>query len=109
MPTADLPSFDVSPTTTLATDWDTNHSLAIAPERTAWLMSKMGFQGRANHYAGAMWFYELKRVGNTYASATVQFTGTPQFGGRCSGRTGGERDSTCSPDERYGGEHSEVL
>ena len=38
---------------TLATDWDTDHSLAIAAERTAWLMQKLGFCGRANHYAGA--------------------------------------------------------
>jgi len=53
VPTANLPTFDTSPTTTLATDWDTNHSLAIAPERTAWLIDKLGFQGRANHYAGA--------------------------------------------------------
>jgi hypothetical protein len=77
--TADLPTFESSPTTTLATDWDTNHSLAIAPERTAWLMQKLGLQGRANHYAGAMWFYELCCPGNRYASATVQFAGTPRF------------------------------
>jgi hypothetical protein len=79
VPTLDLPTFDVSPTTTLATDWDTNHSLAIAPERTAWLIDKLGFQGRSNHYAGAMWFYELCCPNNRYASATVQFAGTPQF------------------------------
>ena len=75
----DLPEFDVCSTTTLATDWDTNHSLALAPERTAWLMHKLGFQGRANHYAGAMWFYELCSPGNRYASATVQFAGSPRF------------------------------
>jgi hypothetical protein len=79
VPAADLPTFDASPTTTLATDWDTNHSLAIAPERTAWLIDKLGFHGRANHYAGAMWFYELSCPDNFYASATVQFAGTPQF------------------------------
>jgi hypothetical protein len=53
VPCPDLPEFDPYPTTTLATDWDTEHSLAIAPERTAWLMQKLGFVGRANHYAGA--------------------------------------------------------
>ncbi|HLK66864.1 MAG TPA: hypothetical protein VKU19_25700 [Bryobacteraceae bacterium] len=79
LPVTDLPRFSPSPGTTLATDWDTNHSLALAPERTAWLIDKLGFQGRANHYAGAMWFYELCSPGNIYASATVQFAGTPRF------------------------------
>jgi hypothetical protein len=53
IPTADLPVFAAYPTTALATDWDTDHSLAIAPERTAWLIDTLGFKGRANHYAGA--------------------------------------------------------
>lgn len=78
-PSADLPSFPSNPTTTLATDWDTEHSLAIAPERTAWLIQKLGFQGRVNHYAGALWFYELTNPALRYASATVTFSGTPEF------------------------------
>ena len=80
VPTANLPVFQPYPTTTLATDWDTNHSIAIAPERTAWLINTLGFKGRANHYAGAMWFYELSRPGNQYASGTIEFAGTPRFG-----------------------------
>src|SRR5207302_10532525 len=79
--TAELPVFEVNPSTTLATDWDTDHSLAIAPERTAWLINTLGFRGRANHYVGAMWFYELCNPANRYASATIEFAGTPQFGG----------------------------
>jgi hypothetical protein len=81
LPCPDLPDFDSYPTTTLATDWDTEHSLAIAPERTAWLIQKLGFRGRANHYAGALWFYELVNPTELYASATVTFSGAPQFGG----------------------------
>jgi hypothetical protein len=80
IPTADLPVFAAYPTTALATDWDTLHSQAIAPERTAWLINSLGFKGRANHYAGAMWFYELSCPGNQYASATIVFTGAPRFG-----------------------------
>ena len=79
-PTTSLPIFASTLRTTLATDWDTEHSLALAPERTAWLMNTLGFQGRANHYAGAMWFYELTRPGSLYASSTVVFSGTPEFG-----------------------------
>ena len=79
-PSASLPDFAPVAQTTLATDWDTDHSLAIAPERTAWLIQKLGFQGRANHYAGAMWFYELVRQGHSYASGTITFAGAPEFG-----------------------------
>ena len=80
VPTADLPAFGAYPTTALATDWDTLHSQAIAPERTAWLIDTLGFKGRANHYAGAMWFYELSCAGNQYASAAIVFAGAPRFG-----------------------------
>ena len=79
-PTIDLPDFGSLEQTTLATDWDTDHSIAIAAERTAWLVSKLGFRGRANHYIGAMWFYELYRPGLNYASGDIAFTGTPEFG-----------------------------
>ena len=80
VPTYSLPEFPQSAGLTLATDWDTNHSLALGPERTAWLIQKLGFSGRANHYAGALWFYELSRPGMQFASATITFAGTPEFG-----------------------------
>jgi hypothetical protein len=80
--TSELPTFPATPLTTLATDWDTDHSLAIAPERTAWLVDRLGFRGRANHYVGAMWWYELCCPENRYASGTIEFAGAPEFGGR---------------------------
>jgi hypothetical protein len=80
IPTANLPVFGTYPTTALATDWDTLHSQALAPERTAWLIDTLGFKGRANHYAGALWFYELTCPANQYASAAIVFTGAPRFG-----------------------------
>jgi hypothetical protein len=79
VPSTQVPALPPMADTTLATDWDTDHSLAIAPERTARLMSGLGFLGRANHYAGALWFYELIRPGHRYASATVDFSGTPEW------------------------------
>jgi hypothetical protein len=78
-PATDLPTFAVQPTLTLATDWDTEHCLALAPERTAWMIKSLGFTGRQNHYVGALWFYELVRTGHSYAVATVTFAGTPAF------------------------------
>ncbi len=80
IPTTTVPVLPTYSTTTLATDWDTEHSLALAPERTAWMIQSLGFLGRANHYVGALWFYELLASGNQYAKATVTFQGTPDFG-----------------------------
>ena len=79
LPATRLPDFPSEPKLNLATDWDTDHSMALAAERTAWLIYKLGFHGRVNHYVGALWFYELNRPGHQYASATVEFLGTPEF------------------------------
>jgi hypothetical protein len=72
-----LPTETVEMTLAAATDWDTEHSLALAPERTAGMIYELGFRARVNHYAGALWFYELNCVGQQYASATVTFSGSP--------------------------------
>jgi hypothetical protein len=88
-PSYTVPDFEPNSQMTLATDWDTDHSLAIAPERTAWLMQKLGFCGRANHYAGAMWFYELHRIGHSYADGTITFAGAPEFGKKTQVSVGG--------------------
>jgi hypothetical protein len=74
--TQDLPVFPAEPRLTFATDWDTLHSISLAPERTAWFIDSLGFTGRQNHYVGALWFYELVPTGFTFASATVTFGGT---------------------------------
>lgn len=76
----DLPVFVPDPQTTLATDWDTDHSLALSPERTARIIQSLGFTGRANHYAGALWFYEISNPGQQYATATITFSGEAEFG-----------------------------
>jgi hypothetical protein len=72
-PATDLPDFQTN-SLSLATDWDTYHSQSLPAERTAWLIQKLGFMGRVNHYAGALWFYEIVRPGTVYASLTVSFT-----------------------------------
>ncbi|MFN0167677.1 MAG: hypothetical protein ACKV22_14720 [Bryobacteraceae bacterium] len=78
-PHESLPAPVQDPSVTLATDWDTDHSLALPPERTAWILNSLGFRGRANHYVGALLFYELVAAGNIYAQADVDFVGTPTF------------------------------
>ncbi len=79
MPHEELPSFPGNSKITLATDWDTDHSLAVAAERTAWMIHSLGFHGRVNHYVGALWHYELVRPGHEYAMGTIDFLGTPVF------------------------------
>jgi hypothetical protein len=80
IPTTSLPVFTPVQSSAMATDWDTLHSQALAPERTAWLIQTLGFLARANHYAGALWFYELVQPAQRYSSATVTFSGAPVFG-----------------------------
>ncbi len=75
-PSADLPDLPSFSQLALATDWDTYHSQALAAERTAWMIQKLGFCGRVNHYVGALWFYELTNPGQVYASVQVTFSGT---------------------------------
>ena len=58
-----LPTITTEIKLALATDWDTEQSLALAPERTAGMIYSLGFRGRVNHYVGALWFYELTYVG----------------------------------------------
>ena len=77
IPATELPVESTEKILALATDWDTEHSLALAPERTAWMINSLGFHGRTNHYVGALWFYELVDTGNQYASGTITFTGAP--------------------------------
>ena len=79
VPASDLPVIAPDAKVAPATDWDTDHSICLAPERTAWMIHSLGFHGRVNHYVGALWFYELTRVGHEYASGTVTFSGTPEF------------------------------
>lgn len=75
VPVTELPVLPAVPGLTLATDWDTDHSLALAPERTAWMIHSLGFHGRQNHYVGALVFYELHNPGGRYAAGTITFNG----------------------------------
>lgn len=91
IPRTELPAVREDSKVTLATDWDTDHSISLPAERTAWMIDSLGFHGRVNHYTGALWFYELTRQGHQYASGSVTFAGTPAFSGITTvtiGRTG---------------------
>ncbi len=68
------------PQLSLSTDWDTDHSLTIPPERTLAQVARLGFFGRLNHYVGAMWFYQMKTQGYSFAQGDIAFLGEPVFG-----------------------------
>ena len=73
-PSATTPDLPPQSQLALATDWDTYHSQSLPAERTAWMIDTLGFQGRVNHYAGALWFYEMIRPGSQYASINLSLT-----------------------------------
>ena len=79
VPAAEIVVQPTNPVETAATDWDTDHSIVLAPERVVWNLTRLGFRGRANHYVGAILFYELENQGNVHATGVVSFTGTPVF------------------------------
>ena len=59
-----------------AVDWDTDHGYKLPPQRTAWMLQKMGFGGQIDHYMGVFWWNQRHRVGGTFPVATVTFGGT---------------------------------
>lgn len=78
VPCRTIPEVERRTRQTLATDWDTDHSIALAAERTAGMLKALGYAGRANHYAGALWFYELIPTGFAYMVKRARFSGIPE-------------------------------
>ncbi|MCU0228080.1 MAG: hypothetical protein MUF01_10615, partial [Bryobacterales bacterium] len=79
-PESSFTPLPLDPQLSLSTDWDTDHSLTIPPERTLAQVVRLGFGGRLNHYVGAMWFYQMTTKDYTYALGSVTFAGDPVFG-----------------------------
>ena len=83
-PSTTLDAHPSRPRETLATDWDTDHSLVLPPERVAWNLDMLGFHGRANHYAGAILFYELENPANVFAQRVRYVQRRPSLQPDCS-------------------------
>ena len=60
----------------LATDYDTDNTYKLSPERLIWNLQKLGLVGEIDHYAGVFWWNQRKAVGGNLPSATVTFGGT---------------------------------
>jgi hypothetical protein len=60
----------------LATDFDTDSTYKLSPQRLIWNLQRLGLVGEIDHYCGVFWWNQRKAVGASYASATVTFGGT---------------------------------
>ncbi len=60
----------------LATDFDTDNTYKLSPQRLIWNLQKLGLVGEIDHYAGVFWWNQRKAMGGHYPSATITFGGT---------------------------------
>ena len=98
-----------TPMTTLATDWDTDHSLAIAPERTAWLIDTLGFKGaRITMQARCGFTSSAIRTAGT-RRRRFSSPGRRSSAGKTEITIAGVTISHLNLITRYGGEHREVF
>lgn len=71
---------EISLNRSAATDYDTQHSYALPPERLVWMMRNLGLRGDWNHYIGAFYWPNRVRHGGNFHAATVTFAGAFSWG-----------------------------
>jgi hypothetical protein len=60
----------------LATDFDTDATYKLSPQRVIWNIQKLGLVGEIDHYCGVFWWKQAMRAGGSFSHATVTFGGT---------------------------------
>jgi hypothetical protein len=60
----------------LATDFDTDATYKLPPQRVVWNIQKLGLVGEIDHYCGVFWWKQAARSGGSFSHATVTFGGT---------------------------------
>jgi len=60
----------------VATDFDTDNTYKLSPQRLVWMIDKSGLHGDLDHYAGVFWWNQRKRVDGSFPAVTVAFDGT---------------------------------
>ena len=60
----------------LATDYDTDNTYKLSPQRLIWNLQKLGLVGEIDHYCGVFWWNQRKASGGNYPSATITFDGS---------------------------------
>jgi hypothetical protein len=67
----------------VATDYDTDNTYKLPPQRVLWNIQKLGLVGEVDHYMGVFWWPVRKALepASTWSQTTaVTFAGTPAFG-----------------------------
>ena len=62
----------------MATDFDTDNTYKLSPQRLIWNLQKLGLVGEIDHYCGVFWWNQRKASGGMYPSATIAFSGAWQ-------------------------------
>jgi hypothetical protein len=74
---SDVP--DPAATTTavaVATDFDTDNTYKLSPQRLVWNIQKLGLLGEIDHYCGVFWWKQSVASNPSYPQCTVTFSGT---------------------------------
>ncbi len=74
---SDVPN-PVSPTAAVgvATDFDTDNTYKLSPQRLVWNIQKLGLLGEIDHYCGVFWWKQAVAQNPSYPQCTVTFSGT---------------------------------
>ncbi len=59
----------------VATDYDTDHTYKLSPQRLVWAIRKLGMLGPIDHYAGVFWWKQARPVGAVFPSVSVTYSG----------------------------------
>ena len=54
----------------MATDFDTDDTYKLSPQRLIWNIQKLGLVGEIDHYCGVFWWKQAARSGGPSRSAT---------------------------------------
>lgn len=67
----------------VATDFDTDATYKLSPQRLAWAIQALGLTGELDHYMGVFWWpvRKMRTLATTWSQeSVVTFSGTPTFG-----------------------------
>ena len=70
---------DPATTTTavgVATDFDTDNTYKLSPQRLVWNIQKLGLLGEIDHYCGVFWWKQSVASNPAYPTCTVTFSGS---------------------------------
>ncbi len=60
----------------VATDFDTDNTYKLSPQRLVWNIQKLGLVGEIDHYCGVFWWKQAVAQNPAYPQCTVTFSGT---------------------------------